>query len=210
LGDQYRSRLDHSSAHGFAGTEYTIMDTVGIDHRATLADLQRLQSKGWDIAVHANTDLHHFARYPALSATVVEDDMVDARAWLIEHGFKGFDHCAYPGGDFTGGPNVLQLADRYFSSCRTIYNAQRETYPPSDRRKLRVFYITSAVTLAQAEQAVDAARAAREWLIVVFHEIVPTPTKTIQWPTADYATLVEYVAASGIAVKPVTKVLPGQ
>lgn len=193
--------------HQFPATAYVIMDTVGVSGRATLEDLHAAQAAGWDIAVHANTDEHHFARFPMLSTAVVEDDMVDARAWLIENGFNGYDHCAYPGGDFSGGSDVLGLAARYFTSCRTIFEKQRETYPPSDARKLRVLLVTNTTPLAQVEQMVDYARQDREWLILVFHKLGPSTTDSIEWSAGSFEALASYIDASGIPVQTVSSVL---
>ena len=196
------------ASHDFAATSYVIADTVGRSQRASLDELHALQAAGWDIAVHADTDEHHSIRYPKLSAAEVEDDMVDARAWLMEQGFRGFDHCAYPGGDFTGGSgDVLALAGRYFASCRSIYEQQRETYPPSDGRKLRVLYVTSTASLESLTQAIDGAREARAWIILVFHHLVTSPSRSTDWTPSDFAALVDYVAASGMEVAPVSQVL---
>ena len=195
------------AAHHFPATAYVIADVVGVTDRVTLADLHALQTAGWDIAVHANTDVDHFARYPFLTAAKVENDMVDARAWLISNGFHGYDHCAYPGGDFSGGPDVLGLAGRYFTSCRTIFEKQRETYPPSDAHKLRVLLVTHPVTLAAVEHVVDDAKQSREWLILVFHKIGPSTTDSIEWPRASFAALADYIAASGMPVQTVSTVL---
>jgi peptidoglycan/xylan/chitin deacetylase (PgdA/CDA1 family) len=198
------------AAHAFPATAYVITDMVGESNRATLADLKTLQDDhGWEIAAHAGTDLHHYARYPNLSAQVLEDDMVDARAWLIANGFGGYDQCSYPGGDFTGGigTDVLALARRYFATCRTIYQGERETYPPADSAKLRVFYVTNAVTLATAMAAVDHAKANREWIILVFHSLVAAPASSTEWSAMDFAALVDHVASTGIPVKTVGQVL---
>ena len=197
------------SAHGFPATAYVIADLVGHAGRATLAELQTLQaSHGWEIAAHAHADVHHATRFTNVPANVLEDDLVDMRAWLIANGFRGHDHCAYPGGEFTGGAgtNVLALARRYFATCRTIYQGERETYPPADPAKLRVFYITNAVTLAQAIAAVEQARTHREWIILVFHNLVATPAASTQWSSADFAALVAHVASTGMPVKTVGQV----
>lgn len=192
---------------GLTGTAYVIVDSVGEKDRASLADLEELDAAGWDIAVHSYTDQHHFDRFPNVPASELEDDLVDARAWLIEHGFDGYDHCAYPGGEFTGATDVLGIAGRYFTSCRTVFEKQQETYPPADGRKLRVLLVTSGVSLATVEQTVQEAKRNREWLILVFHELAPVPTRSTEWPTADFATLVDYVANSGIPVQSVATVL---
>jgi hypothetical protein len=192
---------------GFAGTAYVIVDMVGHNDRLTLSDLQSLQTAGWDVAAHSYTDLHHYARFTTLPYEVVEDDMVDSRNYLIKNGFKAYDQCAYPGGDFTGGADVLGLAGKYFASCRTVFSKQTETYPPPDARKLRVLLVTGPTSLVTVEQAVDDARANREWLILVFHKFAPTAADNSTWAEADFTALVEHVAASGIAVKPLGSVL---
>jgi peptidoglycan/xylan/chitin deacetylase (PgdA/CDA1 family) len=195
------------AAHHVPATAYIIMDAVGLPGRVTLADLHAVQDAGWDVAVHANTDLHHFARFPSLPTPVVEDDVVDARAWLIENGFKGYDHCAYPGGDFSGGSDVLGVAARYFASCRTIFEKQRETYPPSDPHKLRVLLVTNTMTLGTVEQMVDDAQQSREWLILVFHKLGPSTTSSIEWSAERFTALADYITASGMPVETVSSVL---
>jgi peptidoglycan/xylan/chitin deacetylase (PgdA/CDA1 family) len=192
------------SAHGFPATAYIITDMVGGSDRASLSDLENLASAGWDIAAHAYTEVDHALNYANLTPADVEDDMVNTRAWLISNGFTGYDHCAYPSGEFT--PAVLALADQYFTSCRTIYSSQQELFPPSDSRRLRVGYVTEGVTLAQAEQWVAEAAANHEWLILVFHRIVDAPSLNTEWPTTSFQALTDYVAASGLPVKTVSEV----
>ena len=84
---------------------------------------RRSTMNGWDISAHASTQVDHALNFTNLSPLEVEDDMVNTRAWLIANGFSGYDHCAYPSGEFT--PDILALADTYFTSCRTIYTASR-------------------------------------------------------------------------------------
>jgi peptidoglycan/xylan/chitin deacetylase (PgdA/CDA1 family) len=211
--DNYASMVDVGATalatHGFAGTSYVITDMVDKPARASLTALHDLQTAGWDISVHASTDVDHATRYPNLTAAQVEDDMVDARAWLMTNGFAGYNHCAYPGGAFKTDSNaVLDLAAKYFTSCRTIYQRQQETYLPSDAAKLRVLYVTSDVPLATVQQRVDEACASHEWLIVVFHQLVAgTPSVSTEWNAGDFTQLVDYVAATGIPVRPVSAVL---
>lgn len=199
-------RLD---ARGFAATAYVIVDQVDLAARATLAQLADRQARGWDIAVHAYSSYAHEERWPTIPAAALEDDLVEARAWLMANGFSGYDHCAYPGGDFTlgGTTDVLAIVERYFTTCRSIYQRQREAYPPSDARKLRVLYITNTTTLDAAKRAVDNAIAAREWIIVVFHRLVDTPSLSTEWAKSDFAAFVDHVAASRIPVETVTRVL---
>jgi peptidoglycan/xylan/chitin deacetylase (PgdA/CDA1 family) len=192
------------ATHQFPATAYVIVNQVDTDGRATLDDLTTLQGQGWDIAAHAYTEVDHALNFTELSPSEVEDDMVNTRAWLIAHGFNGYDHCAYPSGAFN--PDVLALAGQYFTSCRTIYAAQQELFPPSDSRRLRVGYVTQTVPLATAEHWVDEARANHEWLILVFHRLTDTPSVSTEWRTQDFQALVDHVAASGLPVATVGSV----
>jgi peptidoglycan/xylan/chitin deacetylase (PgdA/CDA1 family) len=195
--------------HEFPATAYVIIDYIDKNDRATHDQLHDLQLHGWDIAVHAFTGAHHDARFPTLPAQVVEDDLVDARAWLMKYGFHGHHHCAYPGGDFSfGGNNVLPIVGRYFTSCRTIYQRQREATPPSDPLKLRVLYVTSGTSRAAVELAIDRAKASHEWIILVFHRLIEgEPTLTTEWKISDFNQIVDKVAASGIDVATVSSAL---
>ena len=197
---------------GFRATTYVIIDQIDLAARASLVQLQDRQARGWDVALHSFTSYAHNERWTTLPPETLEDDIVDGRAWLMANGFAGYDHCAYPGGDFTasmgdGTTDVLAIVDRYFTSCRTIYQRQREAVPPADAEKLRVLYVTSSTTLDAAKRAVDNAIAAREWIIVVFHRLVDTPSLSTEWSKSDFAAFVDYVAQTGIPVEPVTRVL---
>ena len=193
------------AAHQFPATAYVIVDEVGKSDRVSLDDLHALSAAGWDVGAHAYTQVDHALNFTELSRDEVEDDMVNTRAWLIANGFTGYDHCAYPSGEFNG--DVLALAGTYFTSCRTIYAGQQELFPPSDSRRLRVGYITSSVPLSVAEEYVEEARENHEWLILVFHKLVDgTPAASTEWRTSDFQALVDQVAASGLPVETVTDV----
>ncbi|MBV8757016.1 MAG: IPT/TIG domain-containing protein [Deltaproteobacteria bacterium] len=193
------------AAKGFTGTAYVIVDEIDKPDRLSLSELKSLTAAGWDIGAHAYTQVDHALHFTELSPNEVEDDMVNTRAWLIANQLTGYDHCAYPSGEFDR--NVLALAGTYFTSCRTIYAGQQELFPPSDSRRLRVGYITSSVPLSVAQEYVEEARENHEWLILVFHKLVDgTPAASTEWRTADFQALVDQVAASGLPVATVTDV----
>jgi peptidoglycan/xylan/chitin deacetylase (PgdA/CDA1 family) len=193
------------AARGMTATAYVIVETVGKPGSLALADLQALHDEGWEIAAHAYSGQNHATMFPNLDAITLEDDLVDSRDWLIRNGFTGQDHCAYPHGMFTGGrrgTDVLGVVRRYFSTCRTIYQGEREAWPPSDPHKLRVLYVTAGTTLDEARVAVDRAVASRDWLILVFHRLTPgTPRRNTEWNVDDFAALVGHAAGSGLALK---------
>lgn len=193
---------------GFAGTAYLIKEAIELPRYLTMPQAVGLQDAGWDVGVHAFARSVHAAGYPQTSGADLEADIVNSRAWLMENGFRGFDHCAYPHGAFTGGSDVLDLARKYFTSCRTIFSTSRESTVPSDAEKLRVYLVSSTTLATEIEARIDEAVANREWIILVFHDISPgAPTTTNQYSTSGFQTIVDHAKATGIAVAPVSRVL---
>ena len=190
------------AAQGLAATAYVIVETIDQPGSLALTDLQALHEQGWEIAAHAFRGEHHATMFPNLDPVTLEDDLVDSRDWLMRHGFTGYDHCAYPHGMFSGNTDVLAVVRRYFASCRTIFQGEREAWPPSDPMKLRVLYVTAGTSLDEAKAAVDRAVASRDWLILVFHRLTAgAPEVNTEWNVADFEALVGHVAASRLALK---------
>ncbi len=59
----------------------------------------------------------------------------------------------------------------------------------------------------QAE--IDKAIANKTWLILLFHKIPVTETGTNDFSVAKFGTVVDYLASSGVRVKPVGEVIHG-
>lgn len=190
--------------YGFAATSYVIVEAVDEPGKLAESDLRALQDEhGWEIAAHAYRADHHRAGFPGLDEEVLEDDLVDTRAWLMERGFTGYDHLSYPSGEFTGarGTDVLGLVRDYFATARTIYTRQQEAWPASDPHKLRVIHVARDTPLAAVEAALDRVVATRSWGILVFHELADTPERTTQWRVADFEAVIRRVHALGLPVR---------
>jgi len=195
---------------GYAATAYVIAEKIGntIGYMS-MPQLHDLHDAGWEIAAHSHTNDAHAAAYTNLTAEALEQDIVSNREWIITNGFRGYDHCAYPKGYFKTSTDstTLDMVRKYFTSCRTINELHTETFPPSDPHKLRVYYITNSEQLEKAKAAIDNAVANKAWIIMVFHKLVDTPTKSTEWGIADFSALMDHVEASGIAVKTVGEVM---
>ncbi|KKR15230.1 MAG: hypothetical protein UT43_C0005G0026, partial [Parcubacteria group bacterium GW2011_GWC1_39_29] len=184
-------------------TAYIIPDLVDTANYMTLANLKELQNlHEWDISAH------HQTNFTTLTATEVEETILDIKNYLIKNGFKGADHFAYPNGAFDE-TTVLPLVRKYFKSARTIAEYP-ETYPPADYHKLRVASILDTDTPASIATLVDNARINKEWLILVFHKIVTTPTVETEYSIADFGTIIDDIASDGITVKTVSEVINAQ
>jgi hypothetical protein len=195
---QFTTAFPLLQAQGFPATIYTLVSNVDGTSMLTLDNLKQLQNTyRWDIAAHAYSGTAHNTRYINLTAAEIAIDCDACINWLRDHGFKGYQHMAYPGGefDYAGTDSVAVIRQKY-KAARSIYYRIRETYPVNDPYRLRVWYVTNATSLANVQLAITRAVAAKEWCHLVFHSIVASPSVSTEWATADFATLCAWITAT--------------
>lgn len=212
---------------GFRGTLYTIADVIGTGGALTLAELRSLQTmSGWEIAGHSYAATAHNARYTTLTAQQVDDDLRNLRAWLVTNGFPS-DSFAYPGGQYEttiDGVAVDELVARYFGSGRTILSSSGttthttvDTVSPAMPHRLRAMSSISSLSagnpnspaaLVAAGGMLDKIAGNGGWLSMVFHQITAgAPASQTDCSQTDFNTIMDGVAARGMAVLPVSDVL---
>lgn len=219
---QYTNARPKMDTLGYRGTLYTIVENLGQASYLTLPQLQSVQNaSGWEVAGHAYTSANHNAKYNALTAAVVEDDIRRTRAWMTANGFPSASF-AYPGGWFsktTDGASIEALACRYFSNGRGISSADNlESFPPAMPYRMRS--ITGIGSLAGASArglpanltgaggSLDRCQLDGQWLVLTFHDIVTgTATTANECSQADFNSIMDAIAARAIPVLPVGDVL---
>lgn len=198
----------------YPATAYVIADqsgnvgasTLGSEGPMSVGQLQSLQGANrWEIGAHSSTLATHNAGLSTLSISQLDQEFATMKQWLHDNDLYGGDHLAYPLGDYN--PQVLERAKRYFTTARTVNDFAQDTYPAGDRHRLRVLQLNNAVTLATAKAKVDACLAAGNWLIIVFHRLDPVTATSITWLTADFQSLVDYIATKNIPVRTVSSVM---
>lgn len=197
-----RPKLDQ---YGMPATAYIIQDYVGQGGRMTLQNLVDMQRfNGWEIAGHSTTGAVHSARFNTMDAASLAKEFSDIRSWLAANGFTG-DHVAYPGGEFND--TVLDATERFFTGGVTVYQ-RPETLPPARRSKIRRGgYVTSATATATLTAAIDAAVTNKEWLVFGFHDVLTTTGVSTDYSTANFNTVIDYLATKSIPVRTVGDVL---
>jgi len=198
---QYTEARKKMDQYGFAGTAYIIPDHIGTSGYMTLQNLKDLQNQaGWDISAH------HQTNFTTLTAIQVEQIILSTKNYLLKNGFsKGANDFAYPNGAYDE-TTVLPLVRKYFRSARTVTN-YAETYPPADYHKLRVLLVTNTTAPSTIAAAVDRARINKEWLILVFHKIVATPTAETEYSITNFEAVIDDIASDGILVRTISDVL---
>ncbi|HSX42833.1 MAG TPA: polysaccharide deacetylase family protein [Candidatus Saccharimonadales bacterium] len=210
---QYTTAKPLLDAYGYPATAYIIPDRIIRNpngNHMQLSHLRTVEELGWDIANHTY-DHPYLTTDPGTGVTLtpaqVEAEFYAAKQWFVANGFtKGIHDLALPHGAYDE-TVVLPAAKKYFRSVRTIVN-QGETLAPGNRFKLRTLYVINSMTVATIKAAIDKALAGNEWLILVFHDLQPTTaSQDIQYLTADFKSIIDYLYTSGAVVKTVADVL---
>lgn len=183
--------------HGFRGSAYVMPTAIGTNGYMTQAQVDTLATAGWDIGGHGVNDL------TTLSFAAAEADIEATKKYLVDRGYKGGDVYAYPLGGTTFA--LRTMVAKYFNAARgTSMFGQTRGY--LNRRNMMTRQVGTPITLAAAKAWVDRAVAGNEWLIITSHALRATITAE-DWTAADFAALVDYVAASGAQVMPVSEAL---
>ncbi len=197
---QYDEAKKKLSEKGFSATGYVIKDNTGLAGFLTLDQMRELENlHGWEIATHHGIDL------TTVSIADAEARIKQEKQWLVDNGFnRGADHFAIPNGAFN--ENLLNLFKKYFRTARTIAQTA-ETFPPADWHRLRIINVLNTTTTTTIANAVDDARTNNTWLILVFHKIVASPTISTEFSISNFGTVVDDIAADGIAVKTISQAI---
>ena len=192
--------------YGFVGTYYIITNYVGSDGYMKLSDLNTLQNAGNEIASHG-------VDHPAF--TYLTDDQINyessaSQQFLQHNGFPAANF-AYPYGDSNSHTDSIVL--QYYRSARHSYGAGYFMSIPPAATQMSIPMGFAGETgdssaLQQDEWAVNQAYETNSWVIIFFHDILPTPpTDPWQIQQSEFAALLNYVANSGVQVLTVNQAL---
>jgi len=186
-------------AYGYKATCYMAIENLGVAGYMTQANVDFLANYGWDISGHGNTDLS------TISLSSAEANVQAVKAYLLQHGYAGSEHYAYPNGGYTD--PVKSMVQKYFTTARTIVNTT-VAYPYIVPMMVPGRLKHSSDTVASVEGWIDAAVTNNEWLLLCFHSIVPSVTvQATDCLLADFQSIITYIAGKGCAVLPVSRAL---
>jgi len=216
--------------YGLVGTDYVISGCVGMTTapntcRANTANtymtwdqIQALQNTSkWEIGSHtvdhdclasnAKQDKGD-CQTKTLTVAQVDAELANSKSALASHGINATDF-APPYGDFSN--SVMAEIAKYYASMRQFKNAANSAngWPYSDYYLQDVPVQEGVNTVASIESSIDTAIANKQWIILTFHDINPTPSANpddYQYGTQELDQIAAYVAAkqSGGSIKSVT------
>jgi len=196
--------------YGFTGTDYAPTNCIGdvkgtstcaaneqnaTNSYMTLAQLQQLQADGWEVGDHSDT-------HPLLSTiptAQLQTEIAGSKQTLIGDGFNPIT-MATPFGDYDN--QVLAEIAQNFEAHRGFADTGFNTFPYNDYL-LYDEQVQGPVTVAQVEAYVQTAIANKQWLILTFHDVLPTAsTKTAdyQYSTANLDAIAAYIKSQNVPV----------
>ena len=206
---QYTLARPVMDKYGFPATAYIIRDQIGTANHMTLAQLKALQDlNGWQIASHADTQTNHDLGFDdSLSLAAIETEMDGIINYLKANGLIGWSDFAWPGGNHDA--NGYTAAKRRFQTSRDITGrVTRETLPViGDLHRVRGISLRNTDTPATLAAWIDRAYSSKSWLNLVFHQVKASPTILLEYSTADFTTVMDYLAAKDIPVRTVADVM---
>lgn len=182
--------------YGFSGTAYVMPEQLGGRGFLSLAQLVELRDRyGWEIAAHHDVPLTELARGE------VEPTLAGVQRFLTAHGLgPGAQHLAFPLGRQS--PALMPLVRERFRTAR-LASAGPETIPPADPHRLRVLNVLDTTPPRAIGAAARRAREHGEWLILMFHHLVPRASAPLEYGIRDFVRALEQIRDSGIPVRTV-------
>lgn len=183
--------------YGFPGVTYVIPTTIGVSqYSMTLDQLNECYKFGWEVSNHtwAHTNL---LKSPI---GLVEEEVLRAQSWLIEHGFgERAVSLAYPYGNI-GKPAIDFVHKHLYISRFTPQPNMSDPYTPLPMFNpycINIFYPgVSNTNLAAMKAGVDKAKRYKCCLSYYLHKIGPDGDITKE----NFEEFVDYIAASGVKV----------
>lgn len=203
--------------YNWPATAFIIADMIdtgtNVDSRGamTTAQLQELQYRyGWEVGSHAYYLANHNAGsgFTSVNVSDTERDFYLMREWLDDRALSGGASFAWPLGAYGSNQTYMDIARRYFdvgrSTKQNTGNRSHEVRHHSlDRMKVKGWSLNGlSDTTGDVSTAVTEARDRKEILVLVFHQLTtPAAAAATDWTVANFATVVDAVATSGVPVK---------
>ncbi|MEO7904188.1 MAG: polysaccharide deacetylase family protein [Candidatus Saccharimonadales bacterium] len=211
------------SKYGLTGTDYVITNCVGMTtapntchantdaQYMTWAQIKQLQSAGWEIGSHtvthpylASSDASDGQPNQLTDAQVLQE-LAQSKADLTAQGINA-NAFSTPYGDYS--PSTLAQIAKFYTSHRGFADTNTNSWPYDDYL-LNVMPVQAGVSVAQVIAKIDQAIAAKQWVILVFHNITTAPSTNpddYEYATAKLDQIAAYVKSKQSAgqITPVT------
>lgn len=185
-------------AQGWRGTLFISPAEIDTPGFLTQADLDQFAAAAWDIGGHEMLNL------APLPPGEVATRLSRVASYLASHRYRGAHLFAYPNGA-AGGVVTREVMRRFAAG----FNIDGWSQPPAHvvEQRINRHSMDRWTTVQMVQGWVDQAKANGEWLILNFHTFVETVVEDQDVLVSDFAAILDYLAAEGMEVLPVSEAL---
>lgn len=180
------------SANGQKGVAFICHDKISLGDRLSLADMQMLRDNGWDICNH--TISHPYLT--TISQEELETEINGMYDYLVTNGFKDTaKFFAYPMGQFNDA--VIAKVKQRHVLAREVSNEGQPHFRISNyddlQFRLTGYYVQNTTSTETLQGIIDREIERCSVLILMFHNIVDADAGNLQYLTADFQTISDYL-----------------
>lgn len=188
---------------GIRTTQFIIPEVLGEGDRMTEDEIDEFHRDGHEISGHGATSLVDLEI--ANGIEYVDEYLRYVKNWLERRGYRGQDLWAYPNGNHT--KEIQDTVLKYFSVARALAMCGQPSSAVNPRHVSARTVSGTSDTAAGLIAEIDQAIANQDWLILVFHRIVPSVTFDTEFATGDFRDVIEHIYNSGYNCFPMGEVL---
>jgi len=163
--------------------------------------LKEFKSANWEIGSHTMThpDL------TTVSDATLDYELSQSKKLLVSHGFD-VKTLAFPYGEANA--HVLDYASRYYENSRLSWGNNGLNVFPYDRYNIVAMKVSSTTTPAEVEKWMDDALKNKQWLVLMFHDIVSgTPADEYQYNSKNLDTIASYIKSHSLKPQTITEAM---
>ena len=197
--EQYASAYPVMQARAIPGTLFVNTSLPGGAGYVTVAQMQEMNAAGWTIANHTNNNTDLSTLTEAEQETALSGGETALTGWGLT---KGIKYVAYPSGGYNADTLTAMAATGMVLGRRGALINRPHVIPPAyglyetDCGTL----VHAATNLAAAQTLIDNAIIDGTSYTLVFHQLDIGG----EWTTADFTTLMDYIAARRNQITPIT------
>lgn len=189
----YTNALPVLTANNLKSTQYIITGLVDTPSYMTTAEIKEFVAKGHELGSHTVT--HPFLT--TLTGTQLKNELSNSKQTLLSKFGVTATSLAIPYDDYND--NVITQALKYYSYVRnsdTGYNNLTNYYNGGIMSQ----YVSSATTVADIQGWIDIAKAKKQWLVLMYHQVDNGGAEYSTTP-ATFAAEMTAIVNSGVTVK---------
>jgi len=200
LKSDYSTAYPILKANNQSAVSYVVTSRVGDSALANLADLRELQSAGWDISSHT---VSHSPDLLASDDPTRISELNNSYDWLVANKFqKSAGFLSYPNGAFDS--DVIDKTQKRYTLARSIdRQGAQQHYTKEDIAIQYIQRVTEAYGLSlngnlftppeELINHINDTINAKLLGILLFHGIVDSPTSDVEYSTANFTKLSNYL-----------------